>query len=83
MHTALAISKNQIKYFSSLNLKKYRSHYGSFLIEGKKMALEILNSSSFSWNLFLPAILVGSADSITAINGISQEQWFAERAKSK
>ncbi|MCI5180771.1 MAG: hypothetical protein D3911_15925 [Candidatus Electrothrix sp. AW3_4] len=43
----------------------------------------LLNSSSFSWNLFLPAILVGSADSITAINGISQEQWFAERAKSK
>jgi len=38
----MALSKNTIKYLRSLHLKKYRQKYGNFIIEGDKMAREIL-----------------------------------------
>lgn len=38
------ISKNQIKYISSLQKKKYRDENQSFIAEGPKIILELLNS---------------------------------------
>ncbi|MCU0325533.1 MAG: RNA methyltransferase [Spirosomaceae bacterium] len=38
------ISKQQQKYIQSLQIKKYRQEYQSFLVEGAKSVLELLNS---------------------------------------
>ena len=38
------ISKNQIKYVKSLQLKKFRNKHNCFVVETKKNVLEILNS---------------------------------------
>ncbi len=38
------LSKNQIKYINSLQLKKFRQHYQSFVVEGTKSVLELLSS---------------------------------------
>ena len=39
------LSKNTIKYIQSLRLKKFRQKYRNFVVEGEKMALEILQST--------------------------------------
>jgi TrmH family RNA methyltransferase len=39
------ISKNELKYYSSLLLKKFRNEENKFIIEGEKNVLEGLNSS--------------------------------------
>jgi TrmH family RNA methyltransferase len=39
------ITKAELKYFSSLLVKKYRDEYGRFLVEGTKFVLEALNSN--------------------------------------
>ncbi|MCU0471039.1 MAG: RNA methyltransferase [Arcicella sp.] len=39
------ITKNQIKYINSLQQKKFRSEYQSFIVEGAKSVLELLKSS--------------------------------------
>ena len=39
------LSKNTIKYIKSLRLKKFRQKYRNFVVEGEKMALEILQST--------------------------------------
>jgi len=38
------LSKNRIKYINSLKIKKYRQLHQSFIIEGAKSVLELLNS---------------------------------------
>ena len=38
------LSKNRIKYINSLKIKKYRQLQQSFLVEGSKSVLELLNS---------------------------------------
>ncbi len=38
------LSKNELKYYSSLLQKKYRNETGKFLVEGKKLILEAVNS---------------------------------------
>ncbi len=42
------ISKTQIKYLNKLLQKKYRKQYGEFVIEGKKIVSDALNSSLFT-----------------------------------
>lgn len=39
------LSKNIAKYINALQLKKYRQEYGSFLVEGGKSVLELLNAN--------------------------------------
>jgi TrmH family RNA methyltransferase len=39
------ISRNQIKFIQSLQLKKYRKQAQSFIVEGEKSVLELLHSS--------------------------------------
>lgn len=39
------VSKSRIKYLQSLKLKKYRQKYQSFLAEGRKVTLEIINDN--------------------------------------
>lgn len=41
------ISKNKIKFFRSLQQKKYRNESGLFIAEGKKLVEELINSSIF------------------------------------
>ena len=38
------LSKNRIKYINSLKIKKYRQQHQSFIVEGWKSVLELLNS---------------------------------------
>jgi RNA methyltransferase, TrmH family len=38
------VSKNQIKYINSLQIKKYRQQHQSFLVEGDKSVMEVLAS---------------------------------------
>lgn len=39
------LSKNQIKYISSLKIKKYRELHGEFIAEGSKLVIELLYSN--------------------------------------
>ena len=41
------LSKNQLKYFSSLSQKKFRLHHGRFLAEGEKIVREITEERGF------------------------------------
>ena len=41
----MALSKNTIKWLRSLRLKKYRQKYNKFVVEGDKIALEILRQN--------------------------------------
>lgn len=41
----MTISKNAIKYLRSLSLKKFRQKYNNFVVEGDKMARELLASA--------------------------------------
>ena len=43
----MALSKQKIKYIQSLKIKKQRQKYGNFIVEGDKMALELLANSRF------------------------------------
>lgn len=45
------LSRNQIKYYSSLRQKKYRSVYGVFLAEGDKMVRELLSEPGNIFNI--------------------------------
>ncbi len=38
------LSKNRLKYISSLGVNKYRKKYGVFIVEGHKMVIEAINS---------------------------------------
>jgi len=38
------LSQNELKYYSSLLHKKYRNETGKFIVEGKKLILEAINS---------------------------------------
>ena len=38
------LSRNQIKYINSLKIKKYRQQHGTFVVEGAKSVLELLDS---------------------------------------
>ncbi len=38
------LSKNVSKYITALQIKKYRQEYGTFLVEGSKSVIELLNS---------------------------------------
>ena len=38
------LSKNRIKYINALKIKKYRQLHQSFIVEGAKSVLELLNS---------------------------------------
>jgi TrmH family RNA methyltransferase len=40
----MAISKNRIKYIKSLHRKKFRQKYDNFILEGDKMARELLDA---------------------------------------
>jgi RNA methyltransferase, TrmH family len=42
------VSKQKIKYIQSLKIKKYRQKYSNFIVEGEKMALELLADSQFT-----------------------------------
>jgi RNA methyltransferase, TrmH family len=42
------LSKQKIKYIQSLKIKKYRQKYGNFIVEGEKMALEVLSAPQFA-----------------------------------
>ena len=39
------LSKNQFKYINSLKIKKYRQQHGTFVVEGAKSVLELLDSN--------------------------------------
>ncbi len=41
------LSKNKIKYFRSLKLRKFRQMYNNFVVEGEKIALELLTAGNF------------------------------------
>jgi TrmH family RNA methyltransferase len=47
------LSKNQIKYINSLQQKKFRQEYQSFIVEGAKSVLELLRSDFEIENLFV------------------------------
>jgi RNA methyltransferase, TrmH family len=40
------LSKQKIKYIQSLKIKKYRQMYGNFIVEGDKMAIELLTDKN-------------------------------------
>ena len=44
----MAISTNKIKFIKSLHQKKFRQKYNNFIVEGDKIAKELLKSGSFS-----------------------------------
>jgi TrmH family RNA methyltransferase len=50
------LSKNQIKYINSLSIKKYRQQHKSFLVEGAKSVVELLDSD------FTVELLIATAE---------------------
>jgi TrmH family RNA methyltransferase len=50
------LSKNQVKYINSLSIKKYRQQHKSFLVEGAKSVVELLESD------FTVELLIATAD---------------------
>jgi len=44
----MSLSKNTIKYLRSLHLKKFRQNYANFIVEGDKMAKEILETEALN-----------------------------------
>ncbi len=64
------LSKNQLKYFSSLSQKKFRLLHGRFLAEGEKIVREILKNG----DSFLEAVtLIAEASFIQALGPLSRE----------
>jgi len=55
------LSKNTIKYITSLQLKKYRDKENVFIVEGEKMVLEALTSS------FKTQLIVGVQETIDTL----------------
>ncbi|MEZ4811652.1 MAG: RNA methyltransferase [Allomuricauda sp.] len=47
------VTKNQIKLVTSLQQKKYRSKHGLFVVEGKKLVAELLDSGIKCFQLFV------------------------------
>lgn len=47
------VTKNQIKLVASLQQKKYRSKHGLFVVEGKKVIKELLQSGFMPFKLFI------------------------------
>ncbi len=47
------LSKLKIKYIQSLKIKKYRQMYANFIVEGEKMAIELLNDKNIEIELIL------------------------------
>jgi len=43
----MSLSKNQIKYLSSLHQKKFRDESGQFIVEGEKIAIELLTQQKY------------------------------------
>lgn len=54
-----ALSINQLKYYTSLQQKKYRNLHNSFLIEGEKMVLEFLQSEPHKFKVLSILALPG------------------------
>lgn len=54
-----ALSINQLKYYTSLQQKKYRNLHNCFLIEGEKMILEFLQSESQKYKVLSILALPG------------------------
>lgn len=54
------LSKQQQKYIQSLHLKKYRTEYNQFLVEGKKNLLELLTSNFKISQLFVTSAFLNS-----------------------
>ncbi len=46
-HNNMSLLKNQIKYLSSLHQKKFRDETGHFIVEGEKIANELLSQQKF------------------------------------
>ena len=55
--TEMSLSKNKIKQIRSLNEKKHRSEYGTFVAEGKKLVLDLLGSCRCQLLAGLPDVL--------------------------
>lgn len=46
-HNNMSLSKNQIKYLGSLHQKKFRDETGHFIVEGEKIAAELLQQQKY------------------------------------
>lgn len=46
------ISKNQIKFITSLKYKKFRDEYGKFIVEGSKMVSELIDSEFITESIY-------------------------------
>src|ERR1700749_2338985 len=46
-------SKNKSKFIKSLQIKKFRTEYQKFLVEGAKSTVELINSDYFINDLFV------------------------------
>ena len=49
----MTISKSKLKYLKSLHLKKFRQKYNNFIVEGDKIARELLLSKAFEIEVIL------------------------------
>lgn len=49
------VAKSQIKYVASLKQKKYRNRYGLFVVEGKKLVMELLQAGLTPYWVFVDA----------------------------
>ena len=72
------ISQNKIKFIRSLANKKYRLQNNSFIVEGEKMVLELLESNFETTEIFaLPSFINAFAskiDKITHVNEITEQE---------
>ncbi|MEP5914687.1 MAG: RNA methyltransferase, partial [Flavobacteriaceae bacterium] len=50
------VTKNQIKLVVSLQQKKYRTKHGLFVVEGKKVVNELLESGFKPFKLFVDTV---------------------------
>ncbi|MEA5045545.1 MAG: RNA methyltransferase [Petrimonas sp.] len=53
----MPLSKNKIKQIRSLNEKKYRNEYGTFVAEGKKLVFDLLGNCRCQFLAGLPDVL--------------------------
>lgn len=57
----MVVSKSQIKYLSSLKLKKKRDFYSQFIIEGNRIILELINAiSNLKCNYSIDKIIISN-----------------------
>ena len=68
------ISKNQIKFIRSLQLKKNRDVHNCFIVEGEKMVEEILQSDFVLTEIFTTRYWNLSIDSTIKIHRISEKE---------